>query len=217
LKRFPLLWCAMLSCRAWLPAVVLALIVSASSRGAQSAAPAAKGPSPRPLSPGRLAGDLYSNPALGFTYKIAFGWVDRTRDMQQDNEPGRSQLLLSVFERPPGAPGKEVDSAVVIAAESVSSYPGLKAAVDYFSPLTEITIAKGFQIVNQPYEFPVNGKPIVRADFRKQLGNGLVMQQSSLVLLAKDYLISFTFIAAGDEEMDDLIEKLSFGGKSRTP
>jgi hypothetical protein len=210
----------MLRSRALFPSVVLAFTLSAGSLGAQNAqnaTPGAKASSPRALNPGKLTGELYSNAALGFTYKIAFGWVDRTRDMQSEGEPGRSQLLLSVFERPPGAPGKAVDSAVIIAAESVSAYPGLKNAADYFSPLTEVTTAKGFQIVNQPYEFPVNGRAIVRGDFIKQLGNGVTMQQSSLVLVAKDYVISFTFIAPSDEEMDELIEKLSFAGKARTP
>jgi hypothetical protein len=170
------------------------------------------------LDPGTFTGNVYRNPALGFSYKLPYGWVDRTQDMQQDatpdsSEPGKSQVLLSAFERPPGAPGSTVDSAVVIASESVSSYPGLKNAADYFGPLTEITTAKGFKVLNQPYEFPVDAKPIVRADYFKKDG-GLTMQQSSLVMIAKGYVISFTFIGGNEDEVTELIEGLSFGVKN---
>ncbi|HZR58040.1 MAG TPA: hypothetical protein VFA74_14285 [Terriglobales bacterium] len=168
------------------------------------------------LDPGTFDANVYRNPALGFTYKVPYGWVDRTQDMQQDatqdNEAGKSQVLLSVFERPPGAPGNTVDSAVVIAAESVSSYPGLKSPADYFGPLTELTTSKGFKVLNQPYEFPVDAKPIIRADYVKK-ESGLPMQQSSLVMVAKGYVISFTFIGGNEDEVTELIEGLSFGVK----
>jgi hypothetical protein len=169
------------------------------------------------LDPGTFEGNLYRNPALGFSYKLPYGWVDRTQDMQQDAAPengevGKSQVLLSTFERPPGAPGNTVDSAVVIAAESVSSYPGLKNAAEYFGPLTELTASKGFKVVNEPYEFPVDAKPIIRVDYIKK-DSGLTMQQSSLVMIAKGYVISFTFIGGNEDEVTELIEGLSFGVK----
>ncbi len=169
------------------------------------------------LDPGTFEGNVYRNPALGFSYKLPYGWVDRTQDMQRDaalenTEPGKSQVLLSTFERPPGAPGNTVDSAVVIAAESVSSYPGLKNAAEYFGPLTELTTSKGFKVVNEPYEFPVDAKPIVRVDYIKK-DSGLTMQQSSLVMIAKGYVISFTFIGGNEDEVTELIEGLSFGVK----
>jgi hypothetical protein len=169
------------------------------------------------LDPGTFEGNIYRNPELGFSYKLPYGWVDRTQDMQQDAapenpEPGKSQVLLSAFERPPGAPGNTVDSAVVIAAESVSSYPGLKNAAEYFGPLTELTTSKGFKVVNDPYEFPVDAKPIIRVDYIKK-DSGLTMQQSSLVMIAKGYVISFTFIGGNEDEVTELIEGLSFGVK----
>jgi hypothetical protein len=164
------------------------------------------------LDPGTFSGELYRNAALGFSYKSPYGWVDRTEDMQEGDEPGKSQVLLSIFERPPGAPGNTVDSAVVIAAESVSSYPGLKNAADYFGPLTELTTSKGFKVVNAPYEFPVDAKPIVRVDYSKK-ENGLIMQQSSLVMVSKGYAISFTFLGGNEDDVTALIEGLSFGAK----
>jgi hypothetical protein len=128
------------------------------------------------------------------------------------SEAGKSQVLLSIFQRPPGAPGNTVNSAVVIAAESVSSYPGLKNAADYFGPMTELTTSKGFKVVNEPYEFPVDAKPIVRADYTKAAGGG-TMLQSSLVMISKGYVISFTFIGGNEDEVTELIEGLSFGVK----
>jgi hypothetical protein len=164
------------------------------------------------LDPGTFSGELYRNAALGFSYKSPYGWVDRTEDMQEGDEPGKSQVLLSLFERPPGAPGNTVDSAVVIAAESVSSYPGLRSAADYFAPLSELTTSKGFKVVNEPYEFPVDAKPIVRVDYSKK-ENGYVMQQSSLVMISKGYVISFTFLGGSEDDVTALIEGLSFGAK----
>jgi hypothetical protein len=198
------------------PAPILAVLLAlATGAGAQAASPSSGEASQRKaanLDPGALTGDSYRNAALGFRYKIPFGWVDRTEDMQEPSQAGGSQVLLSIFERPPGAPGNTVDSAVVIAAESTSSYPGLKRAEDYFGPLTELTTSKGFKVVNQPYEFPVDAKPIVRSDYSKSL-NGLPMQQSSLVMISKGYVISFTFIGSNEDEVTELIAGLTFGGK----
>ena len=85
-----------------------------------------------------------------------YGWVDRTREMQDDSAERlerrrRSLLLLAIFERPPEATGDTVNSAVVIAAEPLSSYSGMKTAADYFGPLTELATAKGFQAVEEPH------------------------------------------------------------------
>ena len=156
-----------------------------------------------------MANGAYRNPFFGFSYKIPYGWVERTADMQDGSEPGKSMVLLSVFERPPEATGEGVNSAVVIAAESVSSYPGLKNAADYFGPLTELTTAKGFKVANQPYQFPVGTRQLVRGDFTREMGM-LTMYQASLVTLAKGYVISFTFIGGSEDEVDQLIENLSF-------
>ena len=102
-----------------------------------------------------------------------------------------------------------MNSAVVIAAESVALYPGLKTATDYFAPLTELTTSKGFKVVNEPYEYSLGTKPLVRGDFSKEVGK-LTMYQASLVALQKGYIISFSFVAGSSEEVDQLIEKLVF-------
>lgn len=151
----------------------------------------------------------YHNATLGFTYHVRYGWVDRTSQMQDEsNDPSKSQLLLAVFERPPEATGDTVNSAVIIAAESVASYPGLKTAADYMGPLTELTTAKGFKVLHEPYEYLVGTKPLVRSDFVKDLGK-VTMHQSSLVLLEKRHILSFTFIGGSEDEVEELIEKLS--------
>ena len=165
---------------------------------------------------GSLSDGIYRNTFFGFRYKVPFGWVDRTQEMQQSSEAGqpnasgRSLVLLAVFERPPQAAGEGVNSAVVIAAESASSYPGLKAAADYLGPLTEVTTSKGFKAAGEPYEFAVGARQLVRADFSKDLGS-LTMRQSTLVWLQKGYVVSFSFIGGTEDEIENLIEGLSFG------
>jgi len=166
---------------------------------------------------GTISGDAYRNTSFGFTYKIPFGWVNRTKEMSQDpdtdsTDPKKSILLLAVFERPPVATGDSVNSAVVIAAESASSYPGLRTAEQYFDPLTAVTKSKGLSVVNEPYDYREGTMQLVRGDFSKPLGN-LTMHQSTLVMMEKDYVISFTFIGGSEDEVDERVEGLSFGRK----
>ncbi len=175
---------------------------------AGSSLPATQAPDP-----GALTNGVYRNATFGFTYRLPFGWVDRTKEMSEDaNDSKKSILLLAVFERPPEATGDTVNSAVVVAAEAASSYPGLRNAEHYFGPLTELTKSKGFKIVNEPYDYPVGARHLVRGDFSKPLGN-LTMHQSTLVMMEKGYVVSFTFIGGSEDEVDSLVEGLSFGRK----
>jgi len=165
-----------------------------------------------PFEAGSIINGTYHNSSFQFSYQLPFGWVDRTSDIREDTE--KSKVLLAIFERPPAATGNTVNSAVVIAAESADSYPGLKTAAQYFGPLTELTESKGFKAVNEPYEFPLDGRAIIRGDFVKDRGS-VTIHQSSLVMMAKGYVLSFTFIGGNDDEVTELIEKLSFARKIR--
>ncbi len=199
--------------------VLLALLATAlwaQQPASSSSRPPAHAKSPNPEA-GAIRDGLYHNPSFGFTYKLPFGWVDRTREMQDDspdasNDPAKSMLLLAIFERPPEATGDTVNSAVVIAAERLSNYSGLKTAADYFGPLTELATAKGFQAVEAPHQYSLGATQLVRGDFSKSRGT-LTMRQTSLVILEKGYEVSFTFIGGSEDEVNELIEKLSFGVK----
>jgi hypothetical protein len=201
-----------------------ALLLTGALWGQQPASPSSK-PQARTKSSapetGATSDGVYHNPAFGFSYKLPFGWVDRTREMQDDAQPAsndaaKSLLLLAIFERPPEATGDTINSAVVITAERLSVYSGMKTATDYFGPLTELATAKGFQAESDPHEFSVGATHLVRGDFSKARGT-LTMHQSSLVMLEKGYAVSFTFIGGSEDEMTELIEKLSFGTKKTGP
>src|SRR5437870_7143381 len=148
---------------------------------------------------GALADGIYRNAFFGFTYKLPFGWVDRTADMREGDDPGKL-LLLAALERTPEATGTTINSAVVIAAEIDSSISGLKTAADYFGPITELATAKGFSVLNEPHDFVVGTKHLVRGDFSKQRGS-LTMYQASLVTLEKGYAVSFTFIRSEERRV----------------
>jgi len=154
---------------------------------------------------------LYRNPTFAFRFQIPYGWVDRTKDMQEGNEAGKAEVLLAIFERPPQATGDTINSAVMIASESVASYPGLKRAEDYLGPLTELATSKGFKPEGEPYALEVESRQLLRADFTKPLSDKLTMRQCTLVLLAKGQIVSFTFIAGSEDELDDLMDGLHFG------
>jgi hypothetical protein len=157
-------------------------------------------------SPGVVADGVYRNPSFGFSYKLPYGWVDRTADMQDDTA-SQSRALMAIFERPPLASGDTVNSAVVIAAERLP--PGTKTAGEYLESLSAMTTAKGFEVREGPSELTVGTTKLVRGDFSKARGT-LTMHQTSLVRLEKGYAVSFTFIGGSEDEVNELIEKLGF-------
>ncbi len=214
------------------PSVLLLLLCSLAARQAPSHALSSAPTSPSSsasaqvagLEPGAISNGVYRNSFFGFTYKLPFGWVDRTEDMragadqptQAESQPDKNRakplVLLAVFERPPEATGDTINSAVVIAAEPVSSYPGLMNAENYFGPLTELARSKSMKVVNEPYEYVIGVQHLMRGDFSKDLGK-LTMYQSSLGMMQKRYIVSFTFIGGSEVEVEDLLKGLSFGKK----
>jgi hypothetical protein len=199
-------------CPAAIAAVALGLsfTAQAQSKPAPAAKPAAK------ASASDQDAQLYRNPTFAFRYQIPYGWVDRTKEMQEGNEPGKAEVLLAVFERPPEATGDSINSAVVIASESAASYSGLKRAEDYLGPLTDLATAKGFKAEGEPYAVDVESRHLLRADFSKSRegkakDNKLTMRQCTLVLVDKGQIVSFTFIAGSEDELDGLMDGLHFG------
>ena len=161
--------------------------------------------------PGAINDGVYRNSALGFSYKLPYGWVDRTGDMRDDSaDASRSRVLLAIFERPPQATGDTVNSAVVIAAEPL--FAGVKTAAEYFESLSALSTAQGFQAKEEAHEFSIGTTRLVRGDFSRARGT-LTMHQTSLATLEKGYAVSFTFIGGSEDEVNELIEKLSFAAK----
>jgi hypothetical protein len=195
---------------------------SSQSSSSSSARPAKKSASATgsKLDPGVVSAGVYRNAAFGFACKIPAAWVLRTEEMnQQQGEDEKAdagkkatdagRVLLAAFSRPPAARGEDVNSSIVIAAESAAAYPGLKDAAQYFGPLTEVTKAQGFDVVEEPYEFVIGAKTVVRGDFKKDVGPR-VMRQSTLVVLARGYVVSFTFLGGSEDEVEELVRELSF-------
>ena len=77
--------------------------------GQSSSKPHAKARENAAPEQGSIRDGVYGNESLNFSYKIPFGWVDRTADMREGSELGKSVLLLSVFERPPEAPTEGIN------------------------------------------------------------------------------------------------------------
>lgn len=191
---------------------------STGSSSSRQSSPSAKSSKNNPTAPdlGSVHEQLYRNRTFGFSYKIPFGWVQRTDDMRQTStEKDKSLVLLAAFERPPEAMGESVNSAVVVTAESVSAYPDLDRAVDYFDVLDEITSSKGFKVLNPPYEFPVGQKKLARGDYVKRVAEGVDMYQASLVLIEQGFVLSFTFIADSEDELESLIMELQFTSRPK--
>jgi hypothetical protein len=154
---------------------------------------------------------VYRNTTLGFRYQIPYGWVNRSKEMQEGNEGAKGGVLLAVFERPPEATGDTVNSAIVIASESAATYPGLKTAEDYLGPLRELATSNGFKADGEPSTLEIDSRQLARADFIKPISKELSMRQCTLVLLMKGQIISFTVIGGSEDEIDALVDGLHFG------
>jgi len=189
---------------------------------------------------GTVTNGVYRNRALGLSCRIPAGWVLRTEEMnareeetpseseekpspqgtpidsahgrQRDTEESRGQVLLAAFSRPPEARGEDVNSSIVIAVEKVETYPGLKEPAQYFGPLTEVAKAQGFVVDEDAYEIAMGAKVVVRGDFHKDVGSR-VMRQSTLAFLAHGYAVSITVIDGTEDEVEELIDGVEFGGK----
>jgi hypothetical protein len=174
------------------------------------------------LDGGNVNGGVYRNKTLGLSCKIPSAWVLRTeemnaRDTAEDGSDSASpskaassgRVLLAAFSRPPEARAEDVNSSIVIAAESVATYPGMKEAAQYFGPLREVATAQGFTPVEEPYDFAVGTRTLPRGDFQKDVGSR-IMRQSTLVLLARGWAVSITFIGGTENEVEELIAGLSF-------
>jgi hypothetical protein len=216
---------------AFLPAVLLAQASGQSS--SSSSAKHVKKPAAGEalLEAGAVSNGVYRNRSLALACKVPEGWVLRTEEMNareeddgsdakplpqgtqgntQDSRAGR--VLLAVFSRPPEARGQDINSSILIAAESVSAYPGLKDAAQYFGPLTEVAKAQGFEADEEPYEFAMGAKTLVRGDFHKDVGSR-VMRQSTLAFLSHGYAVSITVIGGTEEDVEELVGGVSFSGK----
>jgi hypothetical protein len=206
------------------PAQLFSQASSSSSQHVRKAAPAAN----FVLDTGTVSGGVYRNKSLGLSCKIPAAWVLRTeemnaRDAAEDGSDSASppktassgRVLLAAFSRPPEARAEDVNSSIVIAAESVATYPGLKEAAQYFGPLSEVAKAQGFAEVEEPYEVAVGAKTLARGDFQKNVG-ARVMRQSTLVMLSRGWAVSITFIGGTVDEVEELIGGLSFAAATKT-
>ncbi|MFZ0758989.1 MAG: hypothetical protein WAM69_03485 [Candidatus Sulfotelmatobacter sp.] len=203
------------------PALPAQAPASSSSPRGKKSAPAS------PLNSGAVSNGVYRNPAFEFTCSIPAGWVFRTEEMNApagdtravadktaEDASNAGRVLLAAFSRPPEARAQDVNSSILIAAESAASYPGLTDAAQYFGPVSEVARAQGFEEVEEPYEFVVGRKTVARADFQKDVGTR-VMRQSTLVMLAHGYAVSFTFIGGTEDEVEELVQGLSFGAGAK--
>ncbi|HEY1656814.1 MAG TPA: hypothetical protein VGG14_00590 [Candidatus Sulfotelmatobacter sp.] len=174
------------------------------------------------LDAGSVTKGVYRNPVFGFTCRIPEGWVLRTDEMNAQPDATKedapksanssqppSRVLLAAFSRPPEAHGGDVNSSILIAAESAAAYPGLKEAAQYFGPLGEVAKAQGLEMIQEPYEFEIGSKTLPRGDFQKDVGSR-VMLQSTVAMLARGYAVSFTFIGGTEDEVEELLSGLAF-------
>ena len=193
-----------------MPRVLTLLLVATLSLG--QTAPTSKSAAKAPLDPGTYddSTHLYRNRTLALTLKVPYGWVDRTKSMNADaSDPAQGTVLLAAFERPPEAAAADLNPTLLIAAEPVASYPGLKTAEDYYAPLKEVATAKGLEPAGDPYDFVVGSRKLLRADFTLKTDRATTYQVT-LVLVTRGSIVSVTAIAATANDASQLLSGLNF-------
>jgi hypothetical protein len=213
----------------FLAALSLSLTAPAQTSSTSSSSSSAKhvqkpaAPADFGIDAGTVTSGIYRNKTLALACRVPEGWVLRTDEMTagEEDSPAPAQppapkastasakVLLAAFSRPPEARAEDVNSSILIAAETATSYPGLTDAAQYFGPLTEVAKAQGFTIDEDPYEISVGTKTLVRGDFHKDIGSR-VMHQSTLALLSHGYAVSITIIAGTEDGVEELIDGLTF-------
>ena len=90
----------------------------------------------------------------------------------------------------------------------------MKTAAETISDRLRAGHRQRFPGSEEPRQFSIGSTQLVRGDFSQAAGNAAVFQ-TSLVILEKGYEVSFTFIGGSEDEINELIEKLSFACKNR--
>ena len=233
LRRELVRWAVLAAAMLWLSLSALAQSPGSPSSSSVKHAQKPAAPADSGLDSGAVANGVYTNKTLALSCKIPPGWVLRTEEMSAREEQKEAEkeekkqgdaaaqlpstpassagakVLLAAFSRPPEAHAPDINASIIIAAESAASYPGLKEAAQYFFPLTEVAKAQGFTADEDPYEIAIGAKTLVRGDFRKNVGTR-VMRQSTLAMLSHGYAISITVIGGTDDEVEDLVDGLTF-------
>jgi hypothetical protein len=140
-------------------------------------------------------------------------WERGDKATADSDKAGR--VLLAAFSRPPEARAEDVNGSILIAAENVAAIPGLKEAAQYFVLVNDAAKTQGLEMDDEPYDYAVGTKMVVRGDFQKDVGTR-VMRQSTLVVLARGYVVSFTFIGGTEDEVEELVQGLSFVAGTKT-
>ena len=145
-------------------------------------------------------------PVFGFSYKLPFGWVDRTRQMQDDSADASKSLLLLAILKASGGAGETINSAVVIAAERPSAYSGMKTAADEFGQIGTHH-SQRFPGKRPAHDFH-SGPAIWCAAISANRAAPSPCARAPWSCW-KRVTVSFTFIGGSEDEISELIEKLS--------
>ena len=163
-------------------------------------------PAPAPTDEG-----LYRNPEFGFTYQVRYGWVDRTEAMQPaDNDS--SAVPTAARRLRTSARGRRRRRQLRCDHRRREcrrlSRPQNRRRLHRPAHRTH-----HLQRIQRRPRIPTNflsaPQTLVRGDFTKDRGQ-LTMYQSSLVMLRKGSIVSFTFIGGSEDEVEELIEKVDF-------
>lgn len=200
--------------------VLIALVLCSAGLAQNSASAPAAAPtsSPKQVKPkaagkqilpdeGSVTDGTYTEKFFNLSCAVPSGWVVKTASMREGLAGQETSiLLLSTFAKESPAAG-EVNPSLTITAESLSAYPEVKTAADYFEALSQVVTGKGFAVLNEPAEIEIGGVTFLRGDFQKEQ-NGITTYQASMIAIRKDYILAITAISGNEEELTPLLNRI---------
>lgn len=152
---------------------------------------------------GRFVDGVYTNEYFGFSYPLGGSWF--VNDLLKKVEHPGTVLLLGV-DRHAGKPLRE---RIVVLADKANGYhPPLASVSEYVSKLAHSqTQVQRRELLRDAYAVDCGGRRCYRADYKENYSGGSVYR-SFVATELRGFLLSWTFVANSQENLDLMVDSL---------
>ena len=168
---------------------------------------------------------MYSNPALGFSFKYPKDWVvhgeatnKHIRELGKEKVAESGALskpslevalnntyhLLTVFRHAVGTPGITFNPGILVIAEKVAHAPGITNGKDYLLNVRALLRKAGVQVLlEEPMENRFAGSQFFRDDYVME-NNGVRVVQAYFANIVNGYALVFIFLGPDQTSVDEM-------------
>jgi hypothetical protein len=159
---------------------------------------------------GDLKDGVYTNDYFGLTYRLGKDWYLSEEFIHGDagkviNRVPGQYLLLSADRQT----GKPIRERILMIADDARQYQHGFTAKQYVTKMTHALIKPpGTDLVREAYAVEYGGKAFNRADYEEKYAGGS-LSKAFVSRRVRGYLLSWTFVANSQEELDVLVNSLA--------